>query len=104
MANWRKIDQTWCSWPSKPIGLIEMIGGSYLSASPNISYKRLLEGLSKRNFAIHAWCYLPGFDHQEQSNQAWRDLRTCRLKLESRIGNKSFETIKIGHSLGCKLH
>ena len=53
MTHWRKIDQTWCSWPSNPTGLIEMIGGSYLSASPNISYKKLLNALSEKNIAIH---------------------------------------------------
>ncbi len=104
MPSWRRIDKTWCSWPSKPIGLIEMIGGSYLSATPNISYKRLLDELSKRNLAVHAWSYVPSFDHQGQSNQAWKDLRKCRLELEQRLGNISLQPIRIGHSLGCKLH
>ena len=104
MANWRKIDNTWCRWPSKPIALVEMIGGSYLGISPNISYKRLLEALSKKNIAIHAWNYIPGFDHQAQANEAWKEFRECRIKLESRIGIKSYKPIRIGHSLGCKLH
>ena len=104
MSNWRKIDQTWCNWPSQPKALIEMIGGSYLAATPNISYKILLESLSNRNFAVHAWSYIPGFDHQAQANEAWKALRKCRLKLESRIGTKSYIPIRLGHSLGCKLH
>ena len=104
MTNWRKIDQTWCSWPSKPTALIEMIGGSYLAATPNISYKTLLNSLSQKNIAIHAWSYIPSLDHQAQANEAWKDLRKCRLKLESRIGNISYEPIRLGHSLGCKLH
>tara|TARA_Y100001968_G_scaffold303639_1_gene317960 strand:+ start:6428 stop:7120 length:693 start_codon:yes stop_codon:yes gene_type:complete len=85
-----------------PIGLIEIIGGSYLSASPQLSYKRLLEGLSKKGFAIHAWQYIPAFDHQAQANQAWKDLRKCRKKLELRVGKKHIP-IRLGHSLGCKL-
>ena len=104
MVKWRKIEKTWCSWPSKPSALIEMIGGSYLAATPNISYKTLLNCLSQRNIAIHAWSYIPSLDHQAQANEAWKDLRDCRLKLEARIGKISYEPIRIGHSLGCKLH
>ncbi len=104
MTQWRKINRIWCIWPSKPKELIEMIGGSYLGLSPNISYKRLLEGLSKKNIAIHAWNYLPGFDHQAQSNEAWKEFRECRIKLQSRIGNEPYKPIRLGHSLGCKLH
>ena len=104
MTQWRKINRTWCIWPSRPKELIEMIGGSYLGISPNISYKRLLEGLSKKNIAIHAWNYIPGFDHQAQANEAWKEFRECRFKLESRIGIKSYKPIRLGHSLGCKLH
>ena len=78
MPNWRKIDQTWCSWPSKPVALIEMIGGSYLAATPNISYKRLLNALAKSNIAVHAWSYIPGLDHQFHANQAWKDFRLCK--------------------------
>tara|TARA_Y100001968_G_scaffold331867_1_gene388037 strand:- start:1243 stop:1986 length:744 start_codon:yes stop_codon:yes gene_type:complete len=103
MTNWRFIDRTWCLWPARPKGLIEIIGGSYLSASPHISYKRLFEGLYKENLAIHAWSYLPNLDHQEQANSAWRQLRNCKKKLELRIMNTP-PIIRLGHSLGCKLH
>ena len=79
MSNWRKIDRTWCYWPSNPIALIEMIGGSYLSVTPNITYKSLLESLILKKFAIHAWSYIPSFDHQAQANDAWKCLRKCIL-------------------------
>ncbi len=80
-----------------------MIGGSYLAASPQISYRRLLEGLNARNFAVHAWSYIPSFDHQGQANEAWKDFRLCKKKLESRV-NQTVQPIRLGHSLGCKLH
>ncbi|KGG15091.1 MULTISPECIES: DUF1350 family protein [unclassified Prochlorococcus] len=104
MARWRKVGQTWCNWPPQPKELIEMIGGSYLAAAPNISYQNLLNGLIERNFAIHAWSYVPSFDHQTQANKAWKELRECRLKLEERLGGKTYQPIRLGHSLGCKLH
>ncbi len=103
MNRWRRINHTWCNWPSKPLGLIELIGGSYLSISPHISYRRLLEELSKKNLAIHTWSYIPGLDHQSQANEAWKDLRSCRNQLQKRIGF-ILPPLRIGHSLGCKLH
>ncbi len=103
MRPWKKIKDTWCLWPSRPKALIELIGGGYLSISPNISYKVLLEALLERDLAIHAWGYVPGLDHQLQANDAWRNLRSCKKLLENRIG-KSISVIRVGHSLGCKLH
>jgi len=103
MTNWRLIKRTWCLWPARPKALIEVIGGSYLSGSPQISYKRLLEGLYNKNLAIHAWTYLPRIDHQTQANEAWKEFRSCKNKLENRVGVK-LKSIRVGHSLGCKLH
>ena len=103
MYRWRRVEKIWCNWPSNPIGIIEMIGGSYLAASPQLSYKSLLEGLAKTGFAIHTWSYLPGFDHQAQANEAWIDFRNCKKKLEERISCE-LKVYRIGHSLGCKLH
>ena len=104
MIYWRKFEKIWCTWPSKPIGVIEMIGGSYLASNPQISYRRLLEALTSQGFAIHAWSYLPLFDHQTQANKAWKNFRECKNNLEIRIGEKLPKPIRIGHSLGCKLH
>lgn len=86
--------------------LVEFIGGSYLAATPQLSYRRLLEALAGRGWAIHAWSYVPGFDHQRQAVEAWREFRRLRRadtqaagELESRR-----QVLRLGHSLGCKLH
>ncbi len=103
MTKWRNIDKVWCIWPSRPSMLVEIIGGSYLASSPNISYRNLIQNLEKRNIAIHAYSYLPGLDHQGLANCAWQKLRNCRRKLIIRIGYE-LKVIRIGHSLGSKLH
>ena len=103
MKRWRHVGRIWCLWPPRPRGLLEMIGGSYLSSNSQISYRRFLESLHAYNLAIHTWDYLPSFDHQTQANTAWRSFRSSRLKLESRVGDLP-KSIRIGHSLGCKLH
>ena len=103
MKSIRYINDVFCQWPSRPIGLIEIIGGSYLCIKPEITYKRIIEALFKKNFAVHAWSFIPIFDHQIQANQAWKSFRSCKKILEKRVGT-IMEPIRLGHSLGCKLH
>ena len=103
MSTVRRISNIFCQWPTRPTGLIEIIGGSYISIKPEVTYKRLISGLLQRNFAIHTWSYIPNFDHQFQANQAWKQFRLSRKILEDRIGLIQ-KRIRLGHSLGCKLH
>jgi hypothetical protein len=62
-----------------------------------------LEGLAARQLAVHAWSYVPGFDHQLQAREGWQALRTCRSALNQRLG-QDLVPVRVGHSLGCKLH
>jgi hypothetical protein len=95
--NWRQNGSLWCLEPPRPQGLIQFIGGSYLAATPQLSYRRLLESLGRRGLAIQAWSYVPGFDHQAQANEAWKLFRTARPSGDQPL-------LRLGHSLGCKLH
>ena len=92
-----------CYWPSNPTKIIEFIGGSYLATKPDLTYKRFISCLIKKNYAVHAYQYIPQFDHQELSIKAWKDFKKCKKILSQRIG-KNIPSIRIGHSLGCKLH
>ena len=103
MSQIRRIGDISCQWPSRPDGLVEIIGGSYISIKPEVTYKRLISGLLKKNFAVHSWSYIPNFDHQIQANHAWKQFRLSRNILERRVGLIQ-KSIRLGHSLGCKLH
>jgi hypothetical protein len=94
--SWRQRGSLWIWDPPEARGLIQFIGGSYLAATPQLSYRRLLESLARQGLAIQAWSYVPGFDHQAQANEAWKLFRTARLD--------GLPVLRLGHSLGCKLH
>ncbi|MFM7452832.1 MAG: DUF1350 family protein [Cyanobium sp.] len=98
MARWRQRGEIWelVSAAAAPLGTVEFIGGSYLAATPQLSYRRLLVALAERGWHVLAWSYVPGFDHQSQANQAWRQFRELRSSGEL--------PLRLGHSLGCKLH
>ena len=97
MTRWRQRGDIWELEPA-PLerGTIEFIGGSYLAASPQLSYRRLLEALASLGWRVRAWSYVPGFDHQDQANLAWRRFRQLR--------GADGAVLRLGHSLGCKLH
>ena len=78
MANWRQLGSIWQLRPAEPTGLIEFIGGSYLAATPQLSYRRLLEDLAADGLAVHAWAYVPGFCLLYTSPSP-RDLSTSRM-------------------------
>ncbi|BEV36392.1 DUF1350 family protein [Synechococcus sp. M16CYN] len=103
MQGWRQRGSIWQLRPSWPKGLVEFIGGTYLAATPQVSYKRLLENLCEADLAIHAWTYIPGLDHQGQARDAWMAFRQSRRQLEDRSGTL-LSPLRLGHSLGCKLH
>lgn len=104
MTRWRQRDDIWQLEPAvAPRGCIEFIGGSYLAATPQLSYRRLLEALAARGWLIRAWSYVPGFDHQDQANTAWRRFRRLR-ETDSAPAADEPRILRLGHSLGCKLH
>ena len=92
-----------CYWPPKPKKIVEFIGGSYLASKPDLTYRRFIESLITKNYAVHAYKYTPQFDHQLLSIRAWKDFKNCRISLSKRLGG-AIPSIRIGHSLGCKLH
>ena len=92
-----------CFWPSNPKKIIEFIGGSYLASKPDLTYGRFIESLLTKNYAVHAYQYTPQFDHQEIAIKAWKDFKNCRKSLTKRLGI-SIPLVRIGHSLGCKIH
>ena len=106
MASWEQKGEMWILSPlGRPRGLIEFIGGSYLAATPQLSYRRLLEALAAQQWQVHAWGFVPGFDHQAQANAAWRQFRELRDQDQTVTGGSDqTPVLRLGHSLGCKLH
>lgn len=108
MTRWRQRGDIWqLDAGREPRGCIEFIGGSYLAATPQISYRRLLEALSAKGWLVRAWSYVPGFDHQDQANTAWRRFRQLRDSdgvVETKAAAAEPTILRLGHSLGCKLH
>nr|YP_009530481.1 hypothetical protein PMNZ_216 [Paulinella micropora]AXY63170.1 hypothetical protein PMNZ_216 [Paulinella micropora] len=102
MSTWRQRGNLWYLSPHRPIGVIEFIGGGYFAAIPHLTYKLLLEELASAGFMIRAWSYIPTFDHQAQAKAATYSFHHERQRSDQHQVDQL--SIRIGHSLGCKLH
>ena len=96
MPAWRQRGELWTVGHAEPKGVVQFLGGSGLGASPQLSYKRLLEAISRRGWLVQCWSYLPSFDHQLLAVQAWQSFRAQR--------HSGLPVLRLGHSMGCKLH
>ena len=52
--NWRQRGSLWCLKPADPLGCVAFIGGSYLAATPQLSYRRLLEAIRDDRYDFDA--------------------------------------------------
>ncbi|HYP04314.1 MAG TPA: DUF1350 family protein [Cyanobium sp.] len=108
MAGWRQRGPLWTLEPDRvhgrPNGVVEFIGGTGLAATPQFSYRRLLEAMAARGWEVRAWSFVPSFDHQAQANEAWRGFRAARQEPFAEEALGSLPVLRLGHSLGCKLH
>nr|YP_002048882.1 hypothetical protein PCC_0222 [Paulinella chromatophora]ACB42672.1 hypothetical protein PCC_0222 [Paulinella chromatophora] len=104
MYRWEQRGNLWCLNPSRPLGIVEMIGGGYLAARPQISYRFLLEELAAAGLVIRAWSYVPSLDHQGQAIAAWHSFQHEAKRSGPLNYQISRRPIRLGHSLGCKLH
>ena len=100
--HWRQQGSVWLAVPPSPIGVIQFIGGTYLSIQPQLAYRRLVTAFETLGWAVLSWAYSPSFDHQAQADQACSALEHARRREPALSAD--LPVLRLGHSLGCKLH
>lgn len=103
--EWDEYKGAWLLRPSRALGIIHFVGGAFVAAAPQVTYRRLLEFLAKNNYVVIATPFLNTLDHTTLAAQALRQFNTGLDYLEQRHRLKRFLPIYgLGHSMGCKLH
>lgn len=103
--EWQEIYGNWILVPPQPTAIVHFLGGAFVAAAPQVTYRNLLEHLASQGYAIVATPFVNTLDH---TAIAQRVMRLSNLALEHLqeeiIKKRSLPIYGVGHSMGCKLH
>lgn len=104
--NWQEISGNSVLIPSRPIGIVHFLGGTFIGAAPQVTYGWLLEQLVRQGYAVIATPFVSTLDHSAIAREVLNRFETAldRLKAKTILGTSYLPIYGIGHSMGCKLH
>jgi hypothetical protein len=104
--NWRDISGGSVLIPQEPKAIIHFLGGAFVAGAPQVTYRWLLEELSKAGYLIVATPFINTFDHKAIARTVLNrfDNILDRLQRDRLIQQSYLPIYGIGHSMGCKLH
>lgn len=102
---WQEVFGNWILVPPRPIAIIHFLGGAFVAAAPQVTYRSLLEQLAAQGYAIVATPFVNTFDHTTIARQVFQTFNQTLDYLQSNVFRKRYLPIYgVGHSMGCKLH
>ncbi len=102
--EWREVSGNWLWVPPQPRAIIHFLGGAFVAAAPNLTYKLLLEALGRRGYVIVATPFINTFDHRAIAHEVLVTFDQALDYLERRVTLKRLPIYGLGHSMGCKVH
>ena len=103
--NWQDVAGNWVLIPRRPIALVHFLGAAFVATAPQVTYRRLLESLAQRGYAIIATPFVTVTDHRAIAQNCLEKLEHALVQLHQAARLKRFLPIYgLGHSMGCKLH
>ncbi|MDG2991741.1 DUF1350 family protein [Candidatus Synechococcus calcipolaris G9] len=102
--DWQEVRGNWLLIPPRSRGIIHFLGGAFLAAAPQVSYRRLLEFLAEHRYAIVATPFVNTFDHLAIARDVLTKFEYGLDWLEQRSRCRpGLPIYGLGHSMGCKL-
>lgn len=104
--DWQEISGSWVLIPSRPTGIVHFLGGAFIAAAPQLTYRWLLEQLGRQGYAVIATPFVNTLDHGAIARDVLNRFETTldRLKVTTALGKRYLPIYGLGHSMGCKLH
>ncbi|NET58727.1 MAG: DUF1350 domain-containing protein [Symploca sp. SIO2E6] len=104
--DWQEISSSWALIPPRPIGIVHFLGGAFIAAAPQVTYRSLLEQLGSQGYAVIATPFLNTLDHAAIARDVLNSFETTlyRLQASNRLRQQYLPIYGVGHSMGCKLH
>jgi hypothetical protein len=102
---WQEISGNWVYIPRQPRAVVHFLGGAFVAAAPQLTYRLLLEDLAQHDYAIVATPFINTFDHRAIASEVYNSFEdTLELLQNRRYLPENLPIYGIGHSMGCKLH
>ncbi|KMZ74791.1 hypothetical protein ZOSMA_122G00590 [Zostera marina] len=103
-GDWSEIEGSWVLKPqnTKPTSVVHFIGGVFVGAAPQLTYRLFLERLSEKGILVIATPYSSGFDHFRIADEAQFKFDRCLRVLPDSVSD--LPTFGVGHSLGSVVH
>jgi hypothetical protein len=85
--------------------MIHFLGGAFVAAAPNLTYRWLLENLGRAGYVIVATPFVNTFDHEAIAQDVLITFEQGLHFLQKRVlGRRYLPIYGLGHSMGCKMH
>ncbi|KAI3951888.1 hypothetical protein MKW92_043747 [Papaver armeniacum] len=103
-GDWTEIEGAWVLRPknSPPTSVVHFIGGIFVGAAPQLTYRYFLECLSEKGILVIATPYASGFDHFFIADEVQFKFDRCLRLLHDTVND--LPTFGVGHSLGSLIH
>ncbi|XP_073001284.1 uncharacterized protein [Typha latifolia] len=103
-GDWSEIEGAWVLQPknSKPTSVVHFVGGIFVGAAPQLTYRFFLERLADKGALVIATPFASGFDHFLIADEAQFKFDRCLRYLKDTVND--LPTFGIGHSLGSVIH
>ncbi|KAK6139119.1 hypothetical protein DH2020_027137 [Rehmannia glutinosa] len=103
-GDWSEIEGAWVLRPrnSKLTSIVHFVGGIFVGAAPQLTYRLFLERLADKGVLIIATPYASGFDHFLIADEVQFKFERCLRYLRETVDD--IPTFGIGHSLGSVIH
>ncbi|CAL5027674.1 unnamed protein product [Urochloa decumbens] len=103
-GDWTEVEGAWVLRPksSDPSFVVHFVGGIFVGAAPQITYRFFLEQLADRGALVIATPYASGFDHFFIADEVQFKFDRCLRNLDEPVND--LPTFGVGHSLGSVIH
>ncbi|XVE83515.1 hypothetical protein DITRI_Ditri16bG0093700 [Diplodiscus trichospermus] len=103
-SDWSQVEGAWVLKPKglKPKSVVHFVGGIFVGAAPQLTYRLFLERLSEKGVLVIATPYASGFDYFFIADEVQFKFDRCLRILQEIV--RDLPIFGIGHSLGSVIH
>lgn len=106
--RWEDIEGSWVVRPRRgaaPHAVVHFLGGVFVGASPQLTYRLFLERLADRGILVVATPFASGFDHLRIADEAQFKFDRCLKAMGTSDPEvASLPVFGVGHSMGALAH